>query len=103
MSEGFDLDAARKAGASDDDITSFLATKHNFDMDSALKAGASKQDVITFLSQQQVPISGQLLPTVPGMPGRPSPAEVSKGFDVNLPPFVRSQLPVAGATLAEAV
>lgn len=47
----FDLDAARKAGASDDQILSHLVATRKFDLDGAIKAGASKPQIIDFLVQ----------------------------------------------------
>lgn len=49
----FDVDAARKAGANDDQIFDYLTKKHTgFDANAALKAGATKQHVIDYLSKK---------------------------------------------------
>lgn len=48
----FDVQGARAAGASDDDILNHLATSRGFDLQGALKAGAAKQDIIQHLSMQ---------------------------------------------------
>jgi hypothetical protein len=48
--KNFDVEAARRAGYSEDDILQHLARSRGFDLDGALKAGYSKGDVITHLS-----------------------------------------------------
>jgi hypothetical protein len=48
--QGFDIQAARKAGYSDDDILSHLTQTRKFDVDGAIKAGHSKADVIDYLA-----------------------------------------------------
>src|SRR5438128_6875365 len=51
MPQQFDIDGARKAGASDDQILSYLSQRSpGFDLNGALKQGASKGDVINYLS-----------------------------------------------------
>ena len=47
---GFDVDGARKAGYSDDEILQHLTSTRNFDVAGALKAGYSKQEVIQHLA-----------------------------------------------------
>ena len=46
---GFDLEAARKEGHSDDEILSQLAADQKFDITGALNAGHSKQDILNQL------------------------------------------------------
>lgn len=46
----FDINAARKAGASDDQIIEYLTKSRGFDTQAALKAGASKQQIIDHLT-----------------------------------------------------
>jgi hypothetical protein len=46
----FDVEGARRAGASDDDILKHLTQTRGFDVQGALKAGATKQGIITHLS-----------------------------------------------------
>ena len=46
----FDINSARKAGYSDDEIADYLATQNKFDLSGALKSGYSASDVIGFLS-----------------------------------------------------
>lgn len=52
---GFDVQAARQAGYSDDEILQHLTQTRNFDVDGAVKAGYSKQDVIDHLSGTSAP------------------------------------------------
>jgi hypothetical protein len=58
---GFDANAARQAGYSDDEILNHLASKRNFDVSGALNAGYSKADIITHLSQTPQPSGEQKL------------------------------------------
>lgn len=46
----FDLQAARDAGASDQQIAQFLAEKSNFDLDSALQSGSNPTQIAEFLA-----------------------------------------------------
>lgn len=59
---GFDVDAARKAGYSDDEILSHLTASRNFDVQGATRSGYSKADIISHLagtpSPQQSPQPG---------------------------------------------
>jgi hypothetical protein len=57
---GFDLNAARQAGYSDDEILQHLTSTRNFDVNSALKSGYSKSDVIGYLASTPAPnVPGQ--------------------------------------------
>ena len=47
---GFDVNGARQAGYSDDEILSHLTSTRSFDVDSAIKSGYSKQDIIGYLA-----------------------------------------------------
>ena len=47
----FDIDAARGAGYSDDEIAGYLATENKFDLEGALKSGYSATDVVDFLAK----------------------------------------------------
>jgi len=47
---GFDVNAARQAGYSDDEILSHLTSTRSFDVDGATKSGYSKQDIIGYLA-----------------------------------------------------
>lgn len=49
----FDLNSARQAGATDDEIAGFLSQKHGFDIDSALSAGSNATEISEFLSQKE--------------------------------------------------
>jgi len=56
MSEGyFDVDAARKAGASDDDILNYLNHDRSYDTSAALQSGASKAQIIEYLANRPYP------------------------------------------------
>lgn len=67
----FDVDAARKAGYSDDEILSHLTQTRKFDVEGALGKGYSKADVIGYLSG--TPAEGGGVPGAPfGLPGVPS-------------------------------
>jgi hypothetical protein len=48
--QGFDVNAARQAGYSDDEILSHLTATRNFDVSGAVASGYSKADVIDYLS-----------------------------------------------------
>lgn len=52
---GFDVNAARQAGYSDDEILSHLTQTRSFDVTGALNAGYSKQDIIQHLSTTPSP------------------------------------------------
>lgn len=52
---GFDIQAARQSGYSDDEILQHLTQSRKFDIDGALKSGYSKADIITHLSTQPAP------------------------------------------------
>lgn len=47
---GFDVNAARSAGYSDDEILQHLTQSRSFDVQSALKSGYSKGDIINYLA-----------------------------------------------------
>jgi len=67
----FDVDAARKAGHSDDEIIQYLAGTNGFDVAGALKAGHSKSDIIAYLSGTSP--QGGAIPGAPeGLPDVPS-------------------------------
>ncbi len=50
----FDINGARKAGYSDDEIAGFLAEQNKFDLGGALSSGYSSSEVIDFLLKQPV-------------------------------------------------
>jgi hypothetical protein len=64
----FDIDSARKAGYSDDDIVGHLAAKSGFDADGAKKAGYTNEQIIAKLTAPQ---------------GMPEPAQ-PQGFGAQL-------------------
>lgn len=49
----FDIEGAKKAGASDEQIAEYLAKKHGFNLEGATKAGAKASDVITHLMKKE--------------------------------------------------
>jgi hypothetical protein len=51
----FDLEGARKAGYSDDEIAAYLSKQKNFDKDAAEKAGYSPLEIINHLQPQAAP------------------------------------------------
>lgn len=61
----FDIDSARKAGYSDDEIASYLAQSKGFDYQGAVKAGYSPTEVIAHL---QPPVGPQSLEGISEMP-----------------------------------
>jgi hypothetical protein len=65
---GFDANAARQAGYSDDEILQHLTSTRNFDVNSALKSGYSKQDVIGYLSSTPAPAQQAPAANPPGTP-----------------------------------
>lgn len=54
----FDLDGARNAGYSDDEIAEFLARERNFDFKAAIDSGYSPRDVLDHLTAEPEPKSG---------------------------------------------
>lgn len=60
MATGFDVEAARKAGYSDDEILNHLTQTRQFDVNGALKSGYSKQEVINYLASAPAPSSNGL-------------------------------------------
>lgn len=72
----FDIEAARKSGATDDAITNFLATKHGFDLQKALDAGASQEDILNSLANRrggQQPATGAPSTLMPSLVGKKRP------------------------------
>jgi hypothetical protein len=59
----FDYQAARKEGATDDQIINYLTQTRKFDVDGALKAGASKDDVLKYLAATRVVNTQEEKPT----------------------------------------
>jgi hypothetical protein len=54
---GFDVEAAKKAGYSDDEILQHLTQTRKFDVDGAMKAGYSKADIVSHLASTPAPAS----------------------------------------------
>lgn len=77
-SPAFDLDGAKKAGYSDDEIAQHLAKSRNFDYAGATKAGYSPQEIIQHLNSQAPSPSRTPAPTPTGTPeGNKEPASKS--------------------------
>lgn len=66
----FDIDAARKAGYSDQEIADHLSQVANFDAGKARQSGYSDQEIIQHLSQPQVAVANP--PVAPTEPQAPS-------------------------------
>lgn len=88
----FDVQGARTAGASDEDILNHLATSRGFDVQGALKAGAAKQDIIQHLSMQPARSS---TPTAPSVPLAPN-AGLAPAANSNVPAEMREVNSVTG-------
>lgn len=58
----YDINRAREAGATDDQIVDYLATSRNYDFKGALNAGATKEQLIEYLSKVEAP---RFPPTLP--------------------------------------
>lgn len=94
----FDLEAARKAGASDSQIADFLASKRGFDLEAARKAGASDSHIADFLSS----VSQDSAQPKPEM--QPTPAEQGTTAEGVSGAVVRGAAPIAaGAALGAAL
>lgn len=63
QTSGFDVNAARQAGYSDDEILQHLTQSRNFDVQGALKAGYSTQDIIGHLATTPAPQGSSQLQT----------------------------------------
>ncbi len=78
---GFDIDAARKAGYSDDEILAHLTQSRGFDVAGALKSGYSKPEIIAHLSSSPaMPPAGSTLQgggKAPGFTPKPPPLDAS--------------------------
>jgi len=71
---GFDVNAARQAGYSDDEILSHLTSSRNFDVNGALQAGYSKADIIQHLASTPEPSAGLSIPSNLTISAKPKPA-----------------------------
>src|SRR5664279_1189329 len=90
----FDVDGARKAGYSEDEILSHLSQGSSFDVQGALGSGYSKSDVIGHLSA----------PKAPAQPAQPNPDTLPGGKYALWNPESQNPLPdvsgVAGRPMA---
>src|SRR5664280_1872966 len=91
----FDVDGARKAGYSDDEILSHLSQGSNFDVQGALGSGYAKGDVIDHLSSR---------PPAPAQTSQPNPDTLPGGKYALWNPESQNPLPdvsgVAGKPMA---
>jgi hypothetical protein len=77
----FDVDAARKAGHSDDDIIGQLSSSRGFDVGGAIKAGYSKPEIIQYLAARQpAPLPSNAAPSQHGQ-------QVSAATPRDIPPL----------------
>jgi len=65
---GFDVNAARRAGYSDDEILQHLTQTRSFNIQGALSSGYNKGDIINYLAAQPAPNAGLAPPASPGVP-----------------------------------
>lgn len=93
----FDIEAAKKSGYTDEDITSFLAQKHNFDLAGAKKAGHSTADIMGALASRE----SLSAPTAP--PKQPDWMNEPGLQDVSLTPITEPDLKQAGEDTAESL
>src|SRR5262249_12322137 len=85
MPPGFDINAARQAGYSDDEILAHLTQTRNFDVNRAVSSGYSKDEIINYLSSRP-DTSGN----PPGVPRPERPVNYAN-------PLPTENIPVAGA------
>ena len=71
---GFDVDAARQAGYSDDEILEHLTESRQFDVAGAINAGYSKADIIQHLASTPAPSAGLSVPSNLTISAQPKPA-----------------------------
>ena len=71
--QGFDVNAARQAGYSDDEILSHLTATRNFDVAGAVSSGYSKSEIIDHLSGS--PAQTDFAANPPGVPRPNVPME----------------------------
>ena len=72
---GFDVNAARQAGYSDDEILAHLTATRSFDVSGAMKSGYSKPEVIDYLST-----SPRFAANAPGVQRPSIPQELQPGM-----------------------
>ena len=70
----FDIEGARKAGYSDDEIADYLAGQQKFDIKGARSAGYGSQDIIGFLSKKSQPVVAEF----PSFEGMAAPEEIGR-------------------------
>src|SRR5215469_11882819 len=92
---GFDVDAARQAGYSDDEILQHLTSTRNFDVNGALKAGYSKQDIIQHLATASAPAASK-------PQGVQMPSQTTIGPASTWERISNTEVPGTGVTLGEA-
>jgi len=87
----FDVEGAKKAGYTDEDIAKYLSKKYNFDIQGAKLAGYSGKDIIKYLLNKNVNRNAErnLTYTEDNLPSVPSP---KIGQEENLPPVPPPQI-----------
>ncbi len=96
----FDVNSAKKAGASEDQIIGYLTKTRHFDVAGALSAGASKQQIIEHLSTVKAPV---FTPTVQQEPNvNQAQPEKTKSLLRNVGDFLTSSTQKFGNTLGTA-
>ena len=106
----FDLEAARKAGATDQQILEFLAGEQNFDLQEARKAGATDDQIIDFLASEispespepRRPVTGGILPSL-RLPEPERPIPVSFALPTVSKETAQPVLESIGSTVGSAV
>lgn len=93
--QSFNVDAARKAGYSDDEILGHLTSTRAFDVQGAMKAGYSKQDIILHLSSTvakaaPTPSQGDLATQVLAKQGLGPTASPGKNNFVPVDPYSKA-------------
>lgn len=95
----FDVDGARKAGYSDDEIIQHLSQNSGFDVEGATKAGYSKQDIINHLNTP-APAPGSEAYAASHPPIAGVTAQTPAGKDTNQDPYRKT---IANDPLSKAI
>jgi hypothetical protein len=97
----FDIQGARKAGYSDDEIIAHLAKSRNFDVDGAKKSGYSSQEILSHLSPDSITQPEAKDPAQPGILNKAANAVSSTiaglGRGLNPVPMVEGMVTAANA------
>lgn len=86
--QGFDVNAARQAGYSDDEILQHLTQTRNFDVQAAQRSGYSSAEIVNYLAgSPALPNAGLAQPARPNVNMRQSPWGATDYSDPSLPQF----------------